>query len=98
MEELNASGTIPNGKTADSGAAFLVERNADMNARTLESQWLGVITETAEHILAVKFEEGSEHVTKNESAIEQLQLISARDIEQPDIEERDRELVREMLT
>ena len=62
------------------------------------SLWDRRTSETAEQILAVKFEDSSEYVTKDEPKETEQQLISARDIELPDVEIRDREKVRNMLT
>ena len=44
------------------------------------------------------FEDGSEYGTQHEPVETQNQMISARDIELPDVEVRDRERVRRMLT
>ena len=51
--------------SVDAGAALLVERSEEQKSSLYSSLWDGRTSETAEHILAASFEDGSEYGTKD---------------------------------
>ena len=93
MEDPSQENTSEN-----TDAALPAERIVCHESGMYSSLWDGRTSDTAKQILAVKFEDGSEYSTKDGPKETEHQLISARDIKLLDIEIRDRERVRNILT
>ena len=53
-------------ETMDASVALLVERNSNSQSNLYMSKWDGVTSESSEHILAEKLENGSDYITKEE--------------------------------
>ena len=84
--------------SVDAGSALFVKRSTEQESRMYSSLEDGRTSELAEQILAVRFEDSSEYDTKDEPEDEGKQVISAKDIELPDVEIQDQEQARKMLT
>ena len=69
----------------DAVVVLLVERCAKQESSMYSDLWDERTSESSELILAARFEDGSEYDTKDDPEDAGKQVISARDIEQPDL-------------
>ena len=83
---------------AKADAALSAERSATQGPRAYAHLWDGITSESAEQILGVNFDDLSEYGTQEEPVESQRHIISAGDIELPDVEVGYKDAVREMLT